>query len=108
MYMRLDRTGKELNSFAVQTVSTNFNEILPSGNILLPVTWTNKVLEYNAEGKVVWETTAMQPITASRLPNGHTLIVPQQFPARVVEVDRQGRQVAELPTPTPPARVRRR
>jgi HEAT repeat protein len=111
--VRLDRTGKELKSFALNAlaqggISTFFNEILPNGHVLLPVSWMNKVVEYNADGKVVWETTAAQPMTASRLPNGNTLIVPQQWPARVVEVDRQGRQVAELPTTAFPARVRRR
>jgi HEAT repeat protein len=106
---RLDATGKELKSFNVPGGNVaNTNEVLPNGHVLTAVSWTNKVTEFDPDGKIVWEVAATQPMTPFRLPNGNTLIPLQQFPAKVVELDRAGKQVAEIPTTTYTQRVRRR
>jgi HEAT repeat protein len=105
---RLDHAGKEIKTFPLQAVVVNQNEVLPDGHILVPLTWNNKVIEYDAAGRLVWEVTVTQPMTAARLPNGNTLIAVQQWPAKVVEVDRSGKQVAEIHTTAAVARVRRR
>jgi hypothetical protein len=49
-----------------------------------------------------------QPLSASRLPNGHTLVTSQQWPPKVIELDRKGRTVSERPTASPVQRVTRR
>ncbi len=108
MYLRLDRTGKELKSFRLQGVSNFGNDLLPNGNVLVPLSWQNKVTEYDPSGKVVWEASVVQPMAATRLANGHTLISCQQWPAKIIEVDRTGKQVAVLPAATYTVRVRRR
>jgi HEAT repeat protein len=104
---RLGPDGKETKSFRIQQVSFYSNEVLPNGNILVP-TWPNKVVEYDPDGKVVWEANAMQPQAATRLPNGNTLVSTQQWPAKLHELDRQGTQVAEIAVQTPVQRVRKR
>jgi HEAT repeat protein len=91
----LDATGRELKSVRLLAVSNFGNDVLPKGGVLVPLSWQNKVLEYDAEGKVVWEAAVPQPMSAFRLPDGHTLVSTQQWPAKVVELDREGKQVAE-------------
>jgi HEAT repeat protein len=107
--VRLDASGKELRSFPLPNgVGSSYVEILPRGNVLIPVPWMNKLTEYDAEGKVVWEGDAPQPMGGFRLPNGNTLIPTQMWPAKVVEIDKAGKTVWEYPTPTYPGRVKRR
>ncbi len=106
--IRMDRAGKELKSFRVQGVSNFGNELLPNGHLLVPLSWQNKVTEYDSSGKVVWEAAVSRPIAACRLPGGHTLIACQQWPPKIVELDRAGKQVAEIPGTVYTARVRRR
>jgi HEAT repeat protein len=92
--VRITADGKETKSFGVLQVPGYGNEILPNGHVLIAVTWNNKVMEYDAEGKVVWEATATQPQSVSRLPNGNTLVASQEWPSRLVEIDRQGKSVS--------------
>jgi len=89
-------------------VSNFGNELLPNGHVLIPLSWQNKVFEYDADGKVVWEASAVQPMAATRLPNGHTLVALQQWPPKLLELDREGKQVAETAATTYVNRVRRR
>ncbi|HBI41825.1 MAG TPA: hypothetical protein DDY78_03085 [Planctomycetales bacterium] len=110
MVQRLDSTGKELKTFHVPNVWSMGNDILPNGNVLMaqqaPM---NKVVEYDPDGKVVWECGAvMNPIAAARSPNGNTLIVSQQWPNKLVEVDKAGKQVFDMALPGQTMRVRRR
>jgi outer membrane protein assembly factor BamB len=92
---RIDQTGKELKSFRMPAqVWTLGNEVLSNGNVLLSVTQLNKVSEFDPDGKEVWSSGAMfQPMAASRAPNGNTWIVGQQFPYRMVEVDKSNKQI---------------
>jgi HEAT repeat protein len=74
--VRLDSTGKELKTVNVlppQLYGSNI-EVLPNGRILAPQYSNNKVVEYDADGKVTWEATIAQPTSVQRLPNGHTLV----------------------------------
>jgi HEAT repeat protein len=113
MVQRLDTTGKELKSFRmVQNTWMVGNDILPNGNVLVvfpaPV---NKVIEYDPDGKQVWESGAvMNPMAAARSPNGNTVIVSQTSPNKLVEVDKSNKQLNDwaLPMNTTTNRVRRR
>jgi HEAT repeat protein len=104
----LDAAGRELKSVRLQGVSSPGNEVLPNGGVLVPLSWQNKVTEYDDEGKVVWESSLPQPLSACRLPNGHTLVSTQQSPAKIVELDRTGKQVGEMTVPPFVQRATRR
>jgi HEAT repeat protein len=106
--LRLDRTGKELKSYALPMVFYNSNEVLNNGHILVPLGWQNRLVEYDADGKEIQTFSVMQPMHAFRLPNGHTLVTTQQFPYKVYELDRAGKQVGEVPATGYVSRVRRR
>jgi HEAT repeat protein len=97
-YQRLDRRGKELTRCMIPNgLSQYANEILPSGNVLIPMTWQNQVMEYTSEGKLVNTFNVQMPSCACRLPRGNTLVGMQNvIPARVVELDPKGKQVGEL------------
>ena len=107
---RLDHAGKVLKSFSIQNTWMVGNDILPNGHVVIafqpPL---NKVVEYDAEGKSVWESGAvMNPMAAARSPNGNTLITSQQWPNKIVEVDKSNKQVAEIALTTYTVRVHRR
>jgi hypothetical protein len=108
LYLRLDGAGKEVKQVRLQGVAGFANELLPNGNILVPLTWQNNVTEYDPEGKVVWQATVIQPQAATRLANGNTLVSCQQQPPRIVELDRSGKQVGEIKTGMFTTRMRRR
>jgi len=108
MCLRLGADGKEIKSFQAQQLGSYGTELLPNNNILVPALYQNKVFEYDPDGKVVWEASVMQPISASRMPNGNTLIASQQWPAKLLELDRHGKQVAETTMQTYVARARKR
>ncbi len=78
-------------------------EVLSNGNILVPLTAVNKVIEVGSEGKV-WEYNdpiGRKPSTsirdANRLPNGNTLIAKYN---KIVELDKNGNIVWELVVPS--------
>jgi HEAT repeat protein len=107
--VRMDAAGKERKSFQVQMVGQhNGVNILPNGHVLIPAQWINRVTEYDAEGKTVFDAAVMQPMAACRLPNGNVLVAPQQWPAKVVELDRSGKQVSDFTTTTYVYRLRHR
>jgi hypothetical protein len=105
----LDNAGKEVKNFNLnqnqnQTqVQTNANDILPNGNVVLAVNafngaaWTQKIMEYDTTGKVVWEAGVVQATSVSRLHNGNTLVTAQNvWPGRVIELDRKGQVVKDI------------
>ncbi len=108
--LRLDATGKEIKSFRVPNVWSMGNDVLANGNVLIAVQAPmNKVVEYDPDGKVVLESSAvMNPIATTRSPNGNTLIVSQQWPNKLVEIDKAGKQVFDLTLPGQTMRIRRR
>jgi HEAT repeat protein len=107
--LRLDSAGKEQKSFALPNgVGSHHIDIGPQGNVLIPMGWMNKVYEYDADGKTIAEVDTQQPMSAARLPNGHTLVASQVWPPKVIELDKSGKAVWEYQPPTQPGRVKRR
>ena len=110
MFVRLDATGKkELKSFAVgqqQMFGGNF-EVLANSHVLVPLYGNNRVIEFDQDGKLVWEANANLPTCLSRLPNGNTL-VGSMYNQQVTELDRNGKQVWDHHTEGRIYRVRRR
>ncbi len=94
----VDTAGKSIRSFATQGVSGYANEVLPNGHVIIPLSWQNRVTEYDKEGKQVWEKTVEQPMSAFRMPNGNTIMATQSWPAKVVELDKEGKKVNEITT----------
>jgi HEAT repeat protein len=94
MYTRLDATGKEMKTFRVN-LQFGFlgSEILPGDHVLVSQ-GNNKVTEFDAEGKSVWEADIVQPGNPHRLPNGHTIVV-HNAQNRLTELDRQGKVFKE-------------
>ncbi len=111
MVQRLDKDGKELKSFRMaQNTWMVGNDVLSNGNVVIAFQAPkNEVVEYDAGGNVVWQSSAvMNPMAAARSPNGNTLIVSQQWPNKIVEVDKSNKQVGEMSLPIYTMRVRRR
>ena len=93
---RFSQAGKEISSFPIPLGMRLFGgriHMLPSGRVLVPHNAEGKVVEYDAKGKVVWEIAFEQPIAATRLPNGNTLITSMNPQIGAVEVNRAGAQL---------------
>jgi hypothetical protein len=105
---RLDAKGKVLKSFGVGNVN-NYGglEALRNGHVLIAEYNANRVVEYDADGKIIWQASVQWPSSVSRLPNGHTLAGSQNT-NMVVELDRKGKKVWEYKAEGNPWRVRRR
>jgi hypothetical protein len=94
--VRYDAQGKELFSFPIHLGTRLFGgrvHMLPTGRVIVPHSAEGKVIEYDAKGKIVWEAAFEQPIAATRLPNGNTLITSMNPAVGAVEVNRAGREV---------------
>jgi hypothetical protein len=104
----LDASGKELKGYAINpgVQTTSALEALPAGHALLVDYSGGHVREHDAQGKVVWEAPVSRPISATRLPNGNTLVSSQDN--ALVEFDRAAKVVARVKTDGHPTRVRRR
>jgi outer membrane protein assembly factor BamB len=109
--VRLDKAGKELHSFTVHLGMRLFGgriHMLPDGRVLVPQHSENKVVEYDINGKELWSVSVDQPVAATRLPNGNTLVT-TMTPARgAVEFDRHGQEVWTYSTNTRVTRAVRR
>jgi hypothetical protein len=107
--VRLDAAGTEVKSFPVGTtyvIGSNI-DVLPNGRVLVPQYANNKVVEFDTEGKPVWEATVQNPSTVMRLPSGNTL-VGSMVTQRVVELDRNGKEMWDYKADGRLMRVRRR
>jgi HEAT repeat protein len=108
MAVRLDAKGKEVKSFAIGHMPWGGGDVLPNGRIVVPQWQANKVVEYDADGKSVWEVAFQWPSSVMRLPNGNTLVASQNS-NKVAEFDRSGKSVWEHQCNNgQPFRVRRR
>jgi len=97
VYTRMDGNSKELKTVhlsPIQWWGTGGFEILKNDHVLMCHYNNQKVVEYDGDGKVVWEAAFQWPTTAHRLPNGNTVIGSQQS-AKLVEVDKTGKVVKE-------------
>jgi hypothetical protein len=95
-YVRLTPEGKdfkEVKSWGVQVRTSGGRiDVLPNGHVLIPEMTNNRVVEYDADGREVWEAPIAQPIAAVRLANGNTLVT-SMTENRAVEVNRDGKEV---------------
>ena len=105
---RIDPSGKELKSFSVGQIQTFAGiDLLPNGRLLVPLYANSKVVEYDAEGKAVWEANVRYPTSAVRLANGNTLVA-SMGTQQVLELDRTGKPVWQQKVDGRPWRARRR
>jgi len=106
---RLDARGAEVSGFRLPNGAAHLaNDLLPGGGALIPIAWQNKITEYDRDGKVVKDHAFPTPVSAQRLSTGGLLLVNQQFPPRLVELDRAGQVVRETTLATNPIRAVRR
>jgi HEAT repeats/PQQ-like domain len=94
--VRFDTEGKETHSYAIALGKLLFGGrlyMVPSGRVLIPHNAENKVIEYDAAGKAVWDIAVDQPVAAVRLPNGNTLVTTMVPQRGAVEFDRDGQEV---------------
>ena len=70
---------------------------LTTSAILIPIHLTDKVVEYDGQGKAVRELTVERPIAAVRLANGNTLAT-SMSQNRALELDRNGKEVWQYKT----------
>jgi HEAT repeat protein len=106
-YMRFDSSGKELKSFGVDLRTSGGRlDVLPDGHVLIPERAHNRVVEHDADGKVVWEAAVEEPVAAVRLRNGHTLVT-TMTQNRAVELDRAGKEVWQYRSDRPDTRLTR-
>jgi hypothetical protein len=104
-FVRMDSTGQELQQFPVNVRTSGGRiDVLPNGRVLVPEKDNNRVVEYDENGKIVWQAEYPQPVAAVRLPNGNTLVtsfnsdnqgrpVPSDQLVPAAELDRSGRVV---------------
>jgi HEAT repeat protein len=107
--VRIDRSGKEVKSFSLGAGGswTSGIDVTPQGHVLSSNHNTNRVEEFDAAGKKVWEAAAPSITTATRAASGNTLIA-SYHSNRVFEVDRNGKVVWEHKDALHPFRARRR
>ncbi len=82
--------------------------MLPNGHVLVPENGNNRVVEHDANGRVIWEVPIDQPIAALRLPNGNTLVTSMNTDIGAVEIDRTGKTVWQFKATTRVTRALRR
>jgi HEAT repeat protein len=104
---RLNAAGVELSKFSIGSGVGNTIEVLDNGHVLVPQFSRDRVVEYDREGRIVWEAAVTRPMSAQRLSGNRTLVTSQNG-QRVMEIDRTGRVVWEFACPGRPVRARRR
>jgi outer membrane protein assembly factor BamB len=90
--LRLDSAGVEQKRFQIGSATIGGLEVLADGHLLLTKR-SNRVVEFDPDGKLLWQVNLTTPSTATRLPGGNTLIAALQ--GLVIEVDSAGRTVWE-------------
>jgi hypothetical protein len=95
-FIRLGPDLKDIRNFEAD-VRTNGGriEVLPNGNVLIPLKDSNRIVECDPDGKAIWEATVIEPIAALRLPNGHTLVT-TLTQRRAIELDGAAQTVWEF------------
>lgn len=94
--VRLDPRGREINSFSISLATRLFGgriHMQLNGRVLVPHNNENRVVEYDSRGRKVWEAEVEQPVAASRLPNGNTIVTTMLPQRGAVEFDRHGEEV---------------
>ena len=109
--VELDAKGAELHRFQPEKYASGAGnwasvEVLPSGRYLIALSGTNRVIETDRMGKVLWEKEVQTPTSATRLRNGHILVSSVEG-GFVVEWDAAGNEVWRFKSSGRPFRVRR-
>jgi hypothetical protein len=119
-FVRVDATGRELQKFSVNVITSGGRiDVLPAGQVLVPEKDNDRVVEYDADGKIVWQAKYPQPVAAVRLPNGNTLVtsfnadetgipLPRDRLVPAAELDRTGHVVWKYDSATRVTRVFKR
>jgi hypothetical protein len=96
-FLRFDASGKQVRSFRVGAALSLASVIqaLPNDHVLVALYTQNKVAEFDADGREVWQAAMRRPSSAYRLPNGHTLVASRMSQA-ITELDRKGQVVANF------------
>ena len=104
----LDRSLRERASFPV-AVRTSGGRIdtLPGDEILLPELENNRIVRFDAKGKVVWMAELEQPVAAVRTPTG-TILANCKTLRGAVELNDQGKEIWSFQTDTRVTRAWRR
>jgi hypothetical protein len=94
-FVRLAPSGKEVTSFPVRVSTFGGRvDVQADGRVLVPQMSQDRVVEYDAKGKVLAEFAVEQPIAALRLANGNVLVT-SMTQQRAVELDAAGKEVWE-------------
>jgi hypothetical protein len=64
-------------------------QALPNDHVLVALYSQNKVAEFDAAGREVWQASVQRPSSVYRLPNGHTLVASRMNQV-IKELDRKG------------------
>jgi hypothetical protein len=101
------RDGKTVREFNVQNHGSNWCGVqaLPGNRYLCVEFNGGGVFEFDADGKVQWQTKIEGASYALRLPNGRTMVC-SFGRQRVVQIDRDGKEVWEKKVGTQPWRAR--
>jgi hypothetical protein len=95
-FVRLNTARKEVVSFPVQVNSSGGRiDVLPSGYVLVPEMRSNRVVEYDTRGKIIWQKAVEQPIAAVRLANGNTLVTFMND-RKAIEMNEDWKQIWEF------------
>jgi len=108
-FQLIDKNGKEIRSFGVDVRTSGGRiQVLPNGHVIVPENGNNRVVEHDTRGQIVWEVAVEQPIAATRLANGHTLVTSMNPLVGAVELDRAGKQIWQYKSETRVTRAYRR
>ncbi len=112
-FHRLDANGKELASFTLpgrMYSSCGHFAVSPGGNrITIPLYRLNAragrlanqpglVIQYDPNGKIIWQTPADRPTSVRRLANGHFLVA-SWYHSTLLELDGRGKVVNQYQVP---------
>jgi hypothetical protein len=107
-FVRMDMSGKELQTFGVDVRTAGGKiDVMPNDHVLVPEKAKKRVVEYDTEGRVVWEAEIEEPIAAVHLANGNVLVTTMND-NHAVELDRTGKVVWEYKSDTRVNRAFRR
>ena len=92
-FVRFDKNKKPVATYDIDVRTSGGKvDILPNGNSLITEVYGNRVIEFNNEGKEVWQFECEQPVAAVRLPNGNTLIT-SMTQMKALEIDPKGKEI---------------
>jgi HEAT repeat protein len=105
----LDARGKQIKTFPSGRLGgwTSGIDAGPAGRVLISQPNQGRVVEFNRDGKMLWQGQAAGVTTATLLPNGHVLTASHNLQT-VAELDRSGRVVSQVHCDLHPFRARRR